>query len=149
MARRKKTAKRKTGGRRRVSGVALSAKSPLVKFGSIAAGYFLGDKINDSLASATGSIDPKIIAAAEAVGGFLIQKKVKGVVGAVAGGILMGAGLKKGLTEFGVISGLPLISGYQDLRTINGLPESVQQQSVNNNLSVISGVESAYTDCDR
>lgn len=147
MARRKK-AKKTSHRRRRVSGVALSARSPLVQFGSIAAGYFLADKINGALSSVTGTLDPKIVAAAEAIGGYLIKSKVKGTTGTVLGGVLMGAGVKKGLQEFGVISGVPVVSGYKDLRTINGLPAPVRR--VAGLSTVISGVDSysSYTDRD-
>lgn len=155
MARRKKSARKTSPRRRRVSGVALSAKSPLVQYGAIAAGYFLGGKINDALANVTGTLDPKIVAAAEVLGGFLIKSKVKGTAGAVAGGVLMGAGIKKGLQEFGVVAGLPVVSGYKDLRTINGLPAPVRKiaavaPGLSKSASVISGVDSysAYTDHD-
>lgn len=155
MARRKKT-KKASHRRRRVSGVALNAKSPMVTMGSIAAGYFIGDKINEMLAGVTGTLDPKIVAAAEVLAGYLIKSKVKGLPGAVAGGVLMGAGAKAGLKAFNVISGLPTINGYRDLRSINGLPAPVRRiagpvaSGMSPAVSVISGIDqySAYTDRD-
>lgn len=145
--------KKKSTRRRRVSGVALSAKSPIVQFGSIAAGYlFLGDKINTALANVTGSIDPKIIAAVEVVGGFLLKKKMKGTIGQVAGGVLIGAGAKKALQEFGVISGLPTVGGYSDLRTVNGLPAPVRKvaglpgQGMSPSMQVIGAISNEYND---
>lgn len=123
MARRRKhTAKKSHSRRRRVSGMALSAKSPLVNYGSIAGGYLMGDKISEALVKAIPSLDPKILAAMQAVGGFLVRKNVKGTLGQVAGGVLMGSGVKAGLKSFGIISGLPTVGGYKDLKMINGLP---------------------------
>ena len=156
MARRRKTKKTTSHRRRRVSGVALNAKNPIVSIGSIAAGYFIGTKINDALSNVIPStIDPKIVAAAEAVAGYLIRSKVKGMPGAVVGGVLLGAGIKKGLQAFGVVSGIPVVNGYRDLRTINGLPAPVKRiagpaQGLSTSLNVISGIDSAsgYTDND-
>jgi hypothetical protein len=152
MARRKRSSKKTTSHRRRrVSGVALNAKSPLLQYGSIAAGYFLGDKVNDLLSKITGTLDPKIVAAAEVVAGYLIKSKMKGAAGTVAGGVLMGAGAKKGLQAFGVVAGLPVVNGYRDLKTINGLPGIVKGvPGLSPSMSVISGVDSysSYTDRD-
>lgn len=151
MAKRRKN-KKTSPRRRRVSGVALSAKSPIVQLGSIAAGYFLGDKINDALSNVTGSLDPKIVAAAEAVGGFLLRSKMKGTAGQVLGGILIGAGAKKGLQSFGIISGLPTVGGYKDLRTIQGLPSSVRKvaglpgQGMSNSMQVIGAISPNFSE---
>lgn len=148
MAKRRKSAK-KTSRRRRVSGVALSAKSPVVQLGAIAAGYFfLGDKINDALSNVTGSVDPKIIAAAEVVGGFLLRKKMKGTAGQVLGGILIGAGAKKGLQEFGVLSGLPTVGNF---RTIQGLPPvrkvaGLPGEGMSPSMQVIGAISQNYAD---
>lgn len=149
----KRKAKKTSHRRRRVSGVALSAKSPLVTFGSIVAGYLVGDKINDALANVVpASVDPKIVAAAEAVAGFLIKKKMKGVAGQAIGGILIGAGAKKALKEFGVISGLPTVGGYRDLRTVNGLPSPVRRVAglpgagQSPSMQVIGAISGGYMD---
>jgi hypothetical protein len=45
---RKKNSKKKSTKRRRIGSAALSANSPIVAYAPIAAGYFLGDKINDA-----------------------------------------------------------------------------------------------------
>lgn len=155
MAKRKKT-KKTSHRRRRVSGMALNAKSPLVAYGSIAAGYFLADKVNEALSKVTGTLDPKIVAAAEVAAGYLLKSKMKGTAGTALGGILMGAGIKQGLQAFNVVSGVPVVSGYKDLRTINGLPAPVRRiagaaPGMSNAVSVISGIDnySAYTDTDR
>lgn len=144
--RRKKTSHRR---RRRIGALALNASSPLVKFGSIAVGYFMADKVNEAIDKATGGkIDGKIVAAAEVLAGFMIQKK-PGMMTTVIGGVLMGAGAKKGLTEFGVISGfrsIPVVGGYNvpqrltasvngimDVPTVNGL-------TVPNSNNLIGGI---------
>jgi hypothetical protein len=141
----KKGAKRTTRRRRRVGAVALNAKSPLVQFGSIAAGYFLGDTINPLIDKVAGTMDPKIVGAAEAGIGaalafnLLSKGKAPGALQVAAGGILMGAGAKRLLKEFGVINGfqsvpvlagrrmngynsVPVLGGYNTSRTaMNGI----------------------------
>jgi hypothetical protein len=154
MARKKRT-KKSSQRRRRVSGVALNAKNPIVAFGPMVAGYFLGDKINEALSNVTGTLDPKIVAAAEVAGGIILKKYMKGLPGAIGGGLLIGAGAKKGLQAFGVISGLPVVNGYRDLKTINGLPAPRRingpvAPGLSRSTSVISGVDSlsGYMDND-
>lgn len=147
----KRKSKKTSHRRRRVSGMALSAKSLVVQFGSIAAGYLVGDKINDALSNATGTLDPKIVAAAEAVAGFLIKKNVKGTAGQIAGGILMGAGAKKALQSFGVISGLPTVGAYKPLRTVHGLPAPVRKVAgvapgQSPSMAVIGAISDSYMD---
>lgn len=123
----KKARKSKPIRRRRIGGLgALNANSPLVKFGAMAAGYFLGDKINAQIDKITGDkVDGKIVAAAEAGAGlFLVFKKGKKTLPlTLIGGVLAGAGIKKGLTEFGVINGfhnVPVLGGYRSVPQING-----------------------------
>lgn len=133
MAKRRKTAKRKTSRRRRVG--ALNFNNPMIKYGSIAAGYLLGDKINDTISKATGDkIDGKIVAAAEAGAGLLLftSKKVKKPMLKVIGGVLAGAGIKKALSEFGVINGfenVPVLAGYSSVPVISGY--TTQQPALN------------------
>ncbi len=145
MARRKKAKKTSHKRRsRRIGALALSANSPLVNFGSIAAGYLIGDKVDDALANVTGSLDPKIKAAALAVAGFIVRKKVKGTAGKALGGIMMGAAAKMGLKEFGIISGVPVISGYRDVKALSGVPESVEpfmSRTQFNSPSVLNGID--------
>ena len=131
MAKRKKA--RKTIRRRKIG--AINPNSPLVKYGSIAAGYFLGEKLNKQIDKVTGDkIDGKIVAAAEAgIGLFLVLSKgKKTMLKTVAGGILTGAGIKKGLTEFGVINGfmdVPVLAGYRNVPVLNGY--NTAQQAIN------------------
>ena len=127
MARRKKHAK-KHHRRHRIGAAGkgmFKPGGPLVQYGSIAAGYFVGPKINDAIDKATGDkIDGKIVAAAEAiVGGMLAFSKKKTMIKTVAGGMLLGAGVRRGLSEFGVISGfqsVPVLAGYQSVPVLGG-----------------------------
>lgn len=131
MAKRNKRVK-KTYRRRRVSGLGkLNANNPLVKFGSIALGYVFSDKINDALDSATGGkMDGKLMAGLEVFAGLaangtlpVLGKKKPGLAMTLAGGVLAGAGAKRGLTEFGIISGfsdVPVLGGYRAVPVLNG-----------------------------
>lgn len=120
----KRKSKKKHSRRRRVGALAFNASSPLVKYGSVAAGYMLGDKINDAISSATGGkVDQKIVAGAQAaLGIFLMTKKgKKNLALTVAAGVLAGSGGKALLQSFGVISGyqgVPVLNGYQDVPVI-------------------------------
>lgn len=122
---------------------ALNPRSPLVMLGSLAVGYFLAadslnaaiDKFNITPAPgaggpATTKIPGTIVLTGEAgVGALLLLSKKKtgtmGLVKTVAGGILAGAGLKRALKTFGIISGyqsVPVIgrrmAGYQAVPVI-------------------------------
>lgn len=124
MAKRKRKSGRTTR-RRRVG--AINANNPLVKYGSVAAGYFLSDKINEQLEKVTGDkVDGKILAAAEAGLGLMLmlnKKMAKKPIVKILGGVLAGAGVKKALTEFGVINGfqdVPVLAGYKSVPVLNG-----------------------------
>jgi hypothetical protein len=111
--------------RRKNGALSFNASSPLVKFGSIAAGYFMSDAINEPIEKAVGDkVDGKIVAAAEAVAGFLLSMRgKKTTLKVAAGGILLGAGLKKFLKETGVIKGfddVPVIGGYDSVPVLSG-----------------------------
>lgn len=103
MARKRKATYRR--GRRRVSGVKMS-RNNLFYYAAIAAGYLMGDKVNDLLKKVTGTLDPKIVAGIELAAGFAIPKYLlKNMYGKIIGGLLLGAGAKQGLKAFNVISG--------------------------------------------
>ena len=124
--------------RRRVGAMSLSARSPLVKFGSVAAGYLFADKINAAIDKVSGTMDSKIVAGAEiGLGGLLVMGKLArgNTLLTAVGGIIAGAGLKRGMKAFGVVSGfravpvisnvagfqsVPVISGYTPNRSLNG-----------------------------
>ena len=118
---RKKTTVRR---RRRVGATSLNANNPIVKWGSVAAGYFMGDKINTKITSlvdkdGTNKNLPLMIGGAEAgIGALLVFGKGKGkqsTVKSVAGGVLLGAGVKQLMSHFGIGSipygRVPVIAG--------------------------------------
>lgn len=99
MAKKKKGPKR----RRRV-GAALNPSSPIVKIGAVAAGYFLGDKINEQIDKVTKSkVDTKIVGAGQVgIGALLLLSKGRaGLIKSVAGGLSAGSGLKRLMAAFG------------------------------------------------
>lgn len=102
-------AKKKTHKKsRKVGAMALSPSSTLMKWGPILAGYFLADKINTPIDTALGGkIDSKIIGAAEGGLGFLLVfgKGKKSLPKSILGGLLLGAGAKRLLKDFGVMGG--------------------------------------------
>lgn len=111
MAKNKRKTK-KTHRRRRIGAMAMKPTSPMVRIATIAIGFFFGDKLNTMLASMTGGkIDGKIVAAGElGIGAMLmLQKKNPSMFKTVLGGVFLGAGLKAGLKEFGIMNG---IAGY-------------------------------------
>lgn len=127
-------AKKKHHKRRRSVG-ALNPRSPIVMLGSLAAGYLLADTINtpiDKLVT-TAKIPAVAVTAGEVgVGALLLMSKKKsgtmGLVKTVAGGILAGAGIKRALKQFNIISGyqsVPVIgrrmAGYQAVPVVGGV----------------------------
>lgn len=120
----RKTKKSKTR-RRRVGAMAMTASNPIVKYGSIAAGYLLAGKINPLIDKATGTLDQKIVAGGQVGIGvaYMITKGKKTLPLTVITGIIAGAGVKRAMTAFGVAG----IGGYgavpvigQNVKRING-----------------------------
>lgn len=131
MAKRRKS--RKTSRRRRVGAMAMTASNPLVKYGSVAAGFLLAAKINPLIDKAAGTLDPKIVAGGQIGIGvaYMLTKGKKTMPLTVVTGILAGAGLKRAMTAFGIagIGGygaVPVIGqskrlmGYQNVPVIGG-----------------------------
>lgn len=129
-------AKRKTkkkGGRttaRRVGAASINAENPLIKFGSIALGLVLANKVNEQIDKVTGDkIDSKIVAAGQgALGAALVFRKTKGrgmvpVVLKIAGGVLLGSGVKRAMSSFGIggYQSIPAVNGYQSIPAVNGM----------------------------
>jgi hypothetical protein len=147
-AKRKKTSKAGRSRRRRVSGIALSKNSMLLTLGAAGLGYFLGPKINDAITSAVGDkVDPKLIAAGEALLGFMLPKYLmkNSMPGKLIGGVMIGAGAHLALKEFGVVSGFPQvrsIAGYRDVRKIAGI-NAPSVRSGMSNMQVIAGIGDA------
>ncbi len=132
MAKRRKS--RKTSRRRRVGAMAMTASNPLVKYGSIAAGFLLAAKINPLIDKAAGTLDPKIVAGGQVGIGvaYMLTKGKKTMPLTVVTGILAGAGLKRAMTAFGIagmggygavpVIGRPakMLGGYQNVPVIGG-----------------------------
>lgn len=122
MPKKKKAAKRKTSvRRRRVGAMALDVKNPLVMFGPMVGGFLLGDKINGAIDTALP--DDKVGQKAKGIGEggigaalvFLKIGKKKTPIEMIAGGVLLGAGVRRLLKEFGVIQG---IGGYSSVPVV-------------------------------
>lgn len=128
--------RKKSTNKKRVGAMALSASSPLVMYGSMAAGFFLGDKINSAIDTATGGkIDTKLIAGGQVgLGALLVFKKggKKSAIKTIAGGVLLGAGAKRAMTAFG-LAGLggfydvPGINGFQDVPAVGGYQRNMRR----------------------
>jgi hypothetical protein len=125
----RKTPKKTTRRRRRMGAMALNANSPLVLYGSIALGYFFGDKLNAPIKQMIGTkVDAKILGAGEAVLGYFVgmRKGKVSVIQKVAGGALIGAGAKELMTAFGMggmspYGMVPVVNGaYGNVPVING-----------------------------
>ncbi len=146
MAKAKKGQKKATTTRRRkVGAMALNAKSPLLTYGSIGAGFVMGDTINAQVDKVTGTMDDKIKGGITGgIGAALVYMKLgakKSPLEVVAGGVLLGAGVKRLLKAFGILNGyqsmpvlgrrvsqlngygkVPVIGGYQTNPTaLNGV----------------------------
>jgi hypothetical protein len=152
MATKKKTKKRKSGSRRKVGAAALNASNPLVMYGAMAGGFLLADKINEQIDKVTGTMNQKIVGAAEGgIGAALVFMKLgkkKSVVEVVAGGVLLGAGVKRLLKEFGILNG---IGGYQSLPVLgrkvsqlNGYGKVPVLGGYNTNSQALNGVFNGY-----
>jgi hypothetical protein len=147
----RKSHKRRHHRRGRVGASMLNPNGMIVKLGSVAAGFFLGDTINtaiDSLnmlpatpATATAAASPasaRVPSALLELGelglGALLLLKVKkpgamGLVLRVGGGVLAGAGLRRVAKSMGIVSGyqsVPVVGrrmgAYQSVPVIGRVP---------------------------
>lgn len=124
----RKHSAKKSGGRRRrrrmgAVSTMLNPSSTLVKIGVPVVGYLLSDQINGMIDKVNGGkLDNKIVAGAQGIGGaLLVFKKRPGLVTTIIGGLLLGSGVKRGLTAFGVITGfrsVPVIDGFRKVPVI-------------------------------
>jgi len=136
MARRKRTHRTKHRRRHRIGAMALSATSPITMYGSIALGFLMGNTVNgllNKLVPAAIATDPtkavstgKILAAGQAgLGAALVfMKGRKTTVKIIAGGILLGSGLKRAMTVFK--SDATTMGGYGDVPVIGAYRTSGQ-----------------------
>ncbi len=140
MAYRKKTASRRRTStrrkssprRRRIGAVRASRRGNGMRLVGLVAGAiapaFIGMiKINGN------PIDPKIVGGASLVAGYLLPTFIKGDLAAGVGDGMIASGGVTLLKEFNVISGIPVIAGWQDMKTINGTgtqSERIQEQTM-------------------
>lgn len=116
--------------RRRIGAMALNATSPLVKYGSILAGYLMGDKILGPIKKMIpATVDTKIIGIAEGGLGYMLALKKggkKSLATTVLGGLLLGDGAKSIMSSLGVggigpYGRVNVVNGpYGNLQVING-----------------------------
>lgn len=121
----KKAKKKKAGKRRRgVGAMSFNPNNPLIQWGSIAAGFFLAKPVNEAIDKVVPAdkVDPKLTAAGQAgIGSLLVFKKftknkMLNTITTVGGGIVAGAGVKRGMDALGIGG----IGGYQTVPAING-----------------------------
>jgi hypothetical protein len=99
----KKTHKKKTGRRRRVSGIGNMGGVVMQVLG-IGAGAFAASALNKAVGP---RVNPKLLNAGLIVGGaMLVPKFIKGPIGQAAGAGLVAVGTISMLKSFGVISGI-------------------------------------------
>lgn len=133
MATRKKGKKKKKSGGKRMGGIKFKPDSPIVLLGSVAAGTFLvGKPINEGIDKMLAkisktTIDGKLIAAGEgglgaALAFIKFGKGRRSYFQTVPGGIMIGAGLRRLLVEFGVMNGYRVGAipggGYKEVNVI-------------------------------
>lgn len=130
-------AKRKKGARRRRVSGTLNPKSPVVMAAAVAAGYFLGDTINTaidkvipaSISTGKGIITYLPTMAEAGIGAYLLMGKGKSsIVKTAAGGVLLGAGIKRGLKRAGIVSGfdsIPVVGGFKGVPVIGAMPPAL------------------------
>lgn len=124
MARRKKSSKKsKTSSRRRrIGATALNVNNPLVKILPVAVGYFMGNQVNtllDKVIPAT--LDQKLVGVGQsAVGALIAYRGKKTMLNTVAGGVLLGSGVKRAMGAFGIggFQSVPVINGYDKVPVI-------------------------------
>ncbi len=119
-----KKSKSKPAAKRMGATALLNPANPIVQYGSIAAGFFLGDKINPLIDKATGNLDQKIVAGGQVGLGFLLayKKGKKNIATTVIGGIMIGSGAKRAMTAFGIagFSNVPAVNGFYDVKAVAG-----------------------------
>lgn len=101
-----KSKKKTTKRRHKVGALSFNANSPLVKYGSLALGFVLANKINPKIDELTkGKVDDKVLAGASVgLGGYylFLHKGKKNLPLAIAAGVVAGAGVKRGMDSLKV-----------------------------------------------
>ena len=122
----RKETHKKSHRRHHIGAMSLSASSPLVKYGSIALGYIAATTINNGIdgvvpsSMKTNTNYGKLAAVGEVGLGALLafRKGKKSTIGTIAGGILIGAGLKRGMSALTSSSTAATTSGYGQIPVV-------------------------------
>lgn len=120
--------KSKKGRKRRRIGAALNPRSMIVRLGSLGVGYFLtADPINTQIDKINkGKMSEKVVGGGTmGIGAALMLYKNPGLIRTVAGGIVAGAGLKRELVAFGVVTPkaiAPAVTGYRRMNGYGSVP---------------------------
>lgn len=130
---RAKSRGRKTGRKRsrrgRVGAITLPKQDEIMTGLGAVGGLIAVAMINDQLSKMTTPPDPKLVAAAEILVGFVGPKMLgrgNPLITGLGYGMIGAAGLNLA-KDFGMISGIPIVSGYQQMKAINGMPETMQR----------------------
>lgn len=145
-------AKKKTKRRRVGAAASLNPSSPIVMLGSVAAGFLLGDTINEPIdkllkgdKAAVPETTNKLVGAGQTGVGalLLLGKGKKSMLKTVAGGVLAGSGAKRLLKALGIMGGyqaVPVlgsqargVGGYQAVPVLGNPynPEGINGYMVN------------------
>lgn len=118
---------RRTKRRGRVGKIALPKQEQVMTGLGAIGGLVVVSMINDRLSKMTTPPDPKLVAFGEVVLGFVVPQFIKNpLVTGIGYGMVGAAGLNLA-KDFGMISGLPIVSGYTDMKVINGLNDTMDR----------------------
>ncbi|MES3018587.1 MAG: hypothetical protein V4721_12440 [Bacteroidota bacterium] len=128
------TKRRRSSGRRksrrgRVGAITLPKQDEVMTGLGAIGGLVAVAMINDRFSKMTTPPDPKLIAFAEIVVGFVGPKMLgrsNPLLTGVGYGMIGAAGLNLA-KDFGMISGMPIVSGYSQVKAINGISDTMQQ----------------------
>lgn len=130
---RRKTRARKSGRRRtrrgRIGAISLPKQDEVMTGLGAVGGLIAVSMINQQLAKMTTPPDPKLVAAAEILVGFVGPKMLgrgNPLITGLGYGMIGAAGLNLA-KDLGMITGLPVVSGYQQMKAIAGLPETMNR----------------------
>lgn len=127
MPTKRKSGKKKTGKKRMGATAKINAYNPIIQLAAVGAGLLVADPLNAGIDKLTnGKVDGKLVAAGQAGVGaaFLLVKFSKkrtwmDLIPVAGGGVLAGAGLKRGWDEYQAYKAAhPAVAGYQNVPVI-------------------------------
>lgn len=120
---RRRTAVRTTRRRRRIGAVS-ARKQNVMKVVGLIAGAVIPQMLSGKVVFGQ-TLDPKIVGIGSVVLGFLAPRFVKGdLVEGIGSGLIASGGVLA-LKEFNILSGIPVIAGWRDMKVINGANPAV------------------------